>query len=88
MSQPHYAIEYLGCEDILKGKSYASGDFKTAYPTATVMKLKTSNIKVSINGTTMFDVSFDDENYIPTTNSTYIFSDDCVIAVGRYVAMT
>jgi hypothetical protein len=88
MAQPHYAIMYMGSIDVEKGKSYNSTDILTDYPNATVMKIKTDNIKVSINGTSMFLTSFDDESYIPTTNTTYIFSDNCIIAIGKYMTIT
>ena len=51
------------------------------------MKMKTSGIKVTVDGSDMFPVSYDDESYI-TTGRTFMFSDACTIAIGRYVAIT
>ena len=88
MAQPQYAVEYIGAESIKQGDSYTSANFKTKYPSATMMKMKSEGISVSINGTTMFLTKYDDESYIPTTATTYIFNKDCVIAIGRYFAVS
>ena len=87
MSKPAIAIEYLGAIVAEPRKQYLSADIKAKYPTATVMKMKTSGIKVTVDGSDMFPVSYDDESYI-TTGRTFMFSDACTIAIGRYVAIT
>ena len=87
MSKPAIAIEYLGAIIAEPRKQYLSSDVKTKYPTATVMKMKTDGIKVTVDGSDMFPVSYDDESYI-TTGRTFIFSDACTIAIGRYVNIT
>ena len=87
MSKPAIAIEYLGAIVAEPRKQYLSADVKTKYPTATVMKMKTDGIKVTVDGSDMFPVSYDDESYI-TTGRTFIFSDACTIAIGRYVNIT
>ena len=51
------------------------------------MKMKTNEIKVTVDGSDMFPVSYDDESYI-ATGRTFMFSDACTIAIGRYVAIT
>ncbi len=87
MAQPTHIIEYLGAIVVEPRKQYLSADVKTKYPTATVMKMKTEGIKVTVDGSDMFPVSYDDESYI-TTGRTFMFSDACTIAIGRYVAIT
>ena len=87
MSQPMYAVEYLGALVVEPRKQYLSADVKTKYPTANMMKMKTNEIKVTVDGSDMFPVSYDDESYI-TTGRTFMFSDACTIAIGRYVAIT
>lgn len=87
MSQPAIAIEYLGAIVVEPRKQYLSADVKTKYPTANMMKMKTNGIKVTVDGSDMFPVSYDDESYI-TTGRTFMFSDACTIAIGRYVAIT
>ena len=87
MSKPAIAIEYLGAIIVEPRKQYLSADVKTKYPTATVMKMKTEGIKAGVDGSDMFTVSYDDESYI-ATGRTFIFSDACTIAIGRYVAIT
>ena len=87
MSKPAIAIEYLGAIIVEPRKQYLSADVKTKYPTANVMKMKTSGIKAGVDGSDMFTVSYDDESYI-ATGRTFIFSDACTIAIGRYVAIT
>lgn len=87
MSQLMYAVEYLGAIVVEPRKQYLSSDVKTKYPTANMMKMKTSGIKITVDGSDMFPVSYDDESYI-TTGRTFMFSDACTIAIGRYVAIT
>ena len=87
MSQPSHIIEYLGAIIAEPRKQYTSASVLTKYPTANVMKMKTEGIKVTFDGSDMFPVSYDDESYI-TTGRTFIFSDACTIAIGRYVAIT
>ena len=87
MSKPAIAIEYLGAIIVEPKKQYTSASVLTKYPTANVMKMKTSGIKAGVDGSDMFPVSYDDESYI-TTGRTFMFSDACTIAIGRYVAIT
>lgn len=88
MAQPLYPVEYLGAEYLKGGVTHNSTTIKTKYPTATMIKMKTEDVKVSINGTTMFPTTYDGENFLPTASTTFIFSKDCIIAVGRYVAVS
>lgn len=85
MAQFH-AIEYLGALAVNKGQQYTSASIITAYPTATVLKIKTDKVSVSINGGVQFLTSFDDESYL-TTGKTYIFDKDCIVAIGIYKAV-
>lgn len=87
MSKPAIAIEYLGAMVAEPRKQYTSARIITKYPTANVMKMKTSGIKAGVDGSDMFTISYDDESYI-ATGRTFIFSDACTIAIGRYVAIT
>ena len=87
MSKPAIAIEYLGAIVAEPRRQYTSASVLTKYPTANVMKMKTSGIKAGVDGSDMFTVSYDDESYI-ATGRTFIFSDACTIAIGRYVAIT
>ena len=82
MAQLH-AIDYLGALAVNKGQQYTSASIITAYPTATVLKIKTDKVSVSINGGVQFLTSFDDESYL-TTGKTYIFDKDCIVAIGIY----
>lgn len=82
MAQLH-AIDYLGAMAVNKGQQYTSASIITAYPTATVLKMKTDKVSVSINGGVQFLTSFDDESYL-TTGKTYIFDKDCIVAIGIY----
>ena len=81
------AIEYLGAVKCLAGTQYTSASILTAFPTATVLKMKTDDVQAGINGGVMFHINYDDESFL-TTGKTYIFDKDCVIAVGIYKAIT
>ena len=87
MSKPAIAIEYLGAIVAEPRRQYTSASVLSKYPTANVMKMKTSGIKAGVDGSDMFTISYDDESYI-ATGRTFIFSDACTIAIGRYVAIT
>ena len=87
MSKPAIAIEYLGAIIVEPRTQYTSASVISKYPTATVMKMKTSGIKAGVDGSDMFTVSYDDESYI-ATGRTFIFSGACTIAIGRYVVIT
>ena len=86
MAQPMYAVEYLAGMQVESGKVYLSADILTAYPTANMLKMKTDNVSVSIDGTDMFLTKYDDESYIATGKS-YIFNKDCLVSIGKYVAI-
>jgi hypothetical protein len=86
MAQPHHAIEYLGAIQVVAGTQYTSASVISAFPLATVMKMKTDDVMVGINGGVMFHITYNDESYI-TTGKTYIFDKKCVIAVGIYKAV-
>jgi len=86
MSQPAYAIEYLGAISIEAGVSYSTTDILTAYPTATVIQMKTEGIKVGIDGGVMFLVAYDDESYLASGKS-FIFDNPCIVAIGIYKAI-
>lgn len=87
MAQPNYAIEYLGAIEAQKNATVTSASVITLYPNATVMKIKSNGVSVSVNNSVMFKTSFDDESYI-TSGHTYTFSEDCIIAIGTYKAVT
>ena len=87
MSKPAIVIEYLGAIVAEPRRQYTSASVLSKYPNATVMKMKTSGIKAGVDGSDMFTISYDDESYI-ATGRTFIFSDACTIAIGRYVNIT
>lgn len=94
MVQPAYAIQYIGAVEVKAGVEYTSASILTDYPTATVIKLKQKTnqkddgnpVRVAVNKSPMFEVLFDDESYI-ATGTTYVFSKDCILAVGIYKAI-
>lgn len=87
MSQPMYVVEYLGAVLVQSGKLVTSAQVLAKYPSANMMKMKTKDVMVSVNGSDIFPVSYDDESYI-TSGHTYIFNKDCTIVIGKYVAVT
>ena len=94
MAQPNYAIQYLGSFVVAKGEAYTSAEILAIYPLGTVLKIAKisgDNIKeginVSINGTPAFPTYEGQESYL-ASGATYVFSKDCVLAVGIYKAIT
>lgn len=86
MAQPTYLVKYMAAMQVVKDQAYTSASIIAAYPTANVLIMKSVGAKVSISGTDMFDVSYDDVSYIESGQS-YIFNMDCVIAIGSYKAV-
>ena len=86
MSQPIYAIDYLGAVACLSGTAYTSASLIASYPTATVIQKKTDDVQAIINGNVMFHITYDDASYL-STGKTYIFDKDCVLAIGIYKAI-
>jgi len=91
MAQSPYAIQYIGAIEVQAGVEYTSASIISTYPTATVMKLKQKTnasddgkpVRVSVNKSPMFEVAIDDESFI-ATGMTFVFSKDCIVAVGIY----
>ena len=87
MAVASYAVEILGSYECKAGETVQYSTIKTAFPTATVTILKTKDAKVSINGSPMFDGTFDAQNYLNGTG-TAVFSKDCILVVGQYRIVT
>ena len=87
MSQPSYAIEYLGAIEATKNTAVTSASVLTLYPTATALKIKTAGVSVSVDNSVMFPTDYNDESYL-VTGHTYTFSENCIVAVGIYKAVT
>ena len=87
MAVADYAVEILGSYECKAGATISYSAIKTAFSTATVTIMKTSGVKVSINGSPMFDATYDCQNYLSGTG-TAVFSKDCILAVGLYRIVT
>ena len=84
MAKTMYAIEYLGAFSMKANQKYSSANIKTQFPEATVLKMKTHEVKIAIDNTDMFPITYDDETYL-VTGHTYIPNIDCIVVVGKYV---
>lgn len=87
MAQPIYPVLYLGAVACEAGKTYTSANVLTTYPAATCLIMKTEGVSVSVDASPMFSVSYADQSYIETGH-TYVFNKNCVLAVGKYKAVT
>jgi len=86
MAQPSYAIEYLGAKELLAGTDYTTASLLSEFPNATVIRMKSSGIKVGINGGVMFPVDYGEESYL-VTGKTFRFDNPCIVAIGIYKAV-
>lgn len=86
MAQPSYAISYIGAMYAEADTPYTGAAILVAFPGATAMIMKTSNIKVSVNNTEYFDLEYMEEGYLETGH-TYRFNKPCTIAIGVYKAV-
>lgn len=79
MAKPNQiAIQYTGSYSIVGGESYPA----TSFALGNVLQMKTKDVKVSIDKTPDFPISYDDLAYV-NTGSAYRFNKDCIIAVGQ-----
>lgn len=96
MAQPStYRPMYLGSFQAKKGETYTSNMIKTnpKFTNATSLVLKTdakrSNpIKVSIAGTPFIPIYLNEITAIDGVNLSYVFNQDCVIAVIQELEVT
>ena len=87
MAVADYAVEILGAYECKAGVTVNYSSIKALFSTATVTIMKTEGVKVSINGSPMFDSTYDCQNYLSGTG-TAVFSKDCILAVGLYRIVT
>lgn len=90
MSQPMYPFKYVGAVEAKANIIYTASTiyalFSSHAPNA--MKFKgPDGTKVTINKTVGFDIKYDDESYFTNDATTYVFTQDCYIAIGKYVAV-
>ena len=78
-----YAIEFIGAIEAKANTALTTASILGIYPSATVMKIKTKDVNVSVNNSVLFQTTYDGENYIQTGNS-YKFDKDCILAIGKY----
>lgn len=86
MAQPVYAIKYIGAISVKGGTTYSSTTVLAQFPGATCLVMKTPDISVSVNGTDMFPIAYEDQSYIES-GINYTFNKNCVIAIGVYKAV-
>jgi hypothetical protein len=86
MAKTFNIVTYLGSMQAVKDVTYNSTDIKDEHPTANCIIMKTIGVKVSVNGTALFDVSLDDQSFLENGH-TYRFNKDCVIAIGKYTTL-
>lgn len=87
MAVASYAVEILGSYECKAGVAIQYSAIKTAFSTATVTIMKTHDVSVSINGSPMFEATYDCQNYLSGTG-TAVFNKDCILAVGLYRIVT
>ena len=81
MAQPtQFILKYTGAFKATAMTQYLG----SAFAVENIMQMKTSGVRASVNGSPLFDVSFDDMTFVDTT-ATYSFDKDCIIATGTMV---
>jgi hypothetical protein len=82
MAQPVPIRQYSGAFEA-KGLTQYLG---STFPANTIMQMKSQDVMVSVNGSVMFPVKYDDESLINSTY-TYKFNKDCIIALQVMVSV-
>jgi len=89
MAQPsQFVLTHVAGMSIKAGVTYATADILATYTDANILIMKTDStipITVSISGTDAFEIEFNETTYIET-GLTYVFNQDCVVAIAKYVA--
>ena len=90
MSQPQYAIKYLGTVRVTKNTPYTTASILSSFTGATVAKLSTDikgdSVGITIGSTPMATYYDGEEQYIET-GLTFEFSKDCTMKIGIYKAV-
>lgn len=80
------AFEALGGFQCLANTPTTTASILTKFPTATITKIKTDGVKLSIDGTVKFPATYDAISNLQTGH-TYIFDKDTILMVGKYVTV-
>ena len=80
------AFEALGGFQCLANTTTTTASILTAFPTATITKIKTEGAMLSIDGTVKFMTTYDAISNLQTGH-TYIFDKDTTLMVGKYVTV-
>lgn len=80
------AIEALGGFQCLANTPTTTASILTAFPTATITKIKTEGVMLSIDGTVKFSATYDAISNLQTGH-TLIFDKDTILMVGKYVTV-
>lgn len=80
------AIEALGGYLCKANTPVLTASILTKFPTATITKIKTQNVMLSIDGTVKFSATYDAISNLQT-GRTLIFDKDTTLMVGKYVTV-
>ena len=80
------AFEALGGFQCLANTPTTTASILTAFPTASITKIKTEGATLSIDGTVKFMKTYDAISNLQTGH-TYIFDKDTTLMVGKYVSV-
>ena len=80
------AIEALGGYQCLANTPTTTASILTAFPSATITKIKTEGVMLSIDGTVKFPATYDAISNLQTGH-TLIFDKDTILMVGKYVTV-
>lgn len=80
------AFEALGGFQCLANTPITTASILTKFPTATITKIKTAGVMLSIDGTVKFPATYDAISNLQTGH-TLIFDKDTILMVGKYVTV-
>ena len=80
------AFEALGGYQCLANTPTATATIIASFPTATITKIKTADVMLSIDGTVKFSATYDAISNLQSGH-TYIFDKDTILMVGKYVTV-
>ncbi len=80
------AFEALGGYQCLANTPTLTATILAQFPTATITKIKTEGVKLSIDGTVKFPATYDAISNLQTGH-TLIFDKDTILMVGKYVTV-
>ena len=83
---PIQVKEILGSVVVQPNTPVTTDALLAQFPTATLAKMKTEGVRVSVDGYPMFPATYDADDYI-TSGHTLVFDKETILLIGVHVTI-